>query len=426
MSDNADELVMIATGIQNHTWLDGVELEPSSFAKEPYRRAWMALRGLDSDATPLDAQQAVVKQAPGIDSSVFMTDHTDVLPEAFQRRAKRVGVAAEARAFDQSLQDAKDARERGVDPEEVRDHLLSRMTPLVARRELENLWLGARTFNHQDPIPPRPWLVGDEAEPVIPQGKVAILAGEGAIGKSTLLIDLALSVAAGKPWLGFTTSPGSVLLVAGEEDQNDIQRRLKTGLTDWSEAATKTVLDRLVIVPGAGRSLTLMDDRGGPTALCRELIGRLQAPPDHGEGWSLIALDPLSRFASSAVEIDNVAATAFVSLMERLLTVPGKPTVLLTHHTSQIARNEQSGAATGVRGVTGLTDAVRCVLTMTKTKTKTKNDDVPKNGDVHLNVPKQNYGRGLPPIPLIREGARLVMNQQRKSTKSTKGMAWEK
>ena len=267
----------------------------------------------------------------------------------------------------------------------------------VVRRELENLWRGARTFDHTDPIPPRPWLVGSEVEPVIPQGKVAMLAGEGAIGKSTLLVDLALCVAAGKPWLGFTTAPGSVLLVAGEEDEHDIQRRLKTGLEDWSKTDTEAVLNRLVIVPGAGQSLTLMDDHGGPTALCRELIGRLQNPPDE-KGWSLIALDPLSRFASGAVEADNVAATAFIALLERLLTVPGKPTVLLTHHTSQAARNDRSSATTGVRGVTGLTDAVRCVLTMTKTK----------SSRIDLNVPKQNYGRGLDPIALRREGARLV------------------
>jgi RecA-family ATPase len=277
----------------------------------------------------------------------------------------------------------------------------------VVRRELENLWLGARSFNHQDPLLPRPWLVGSEADPVIPQGKVAMLAGEGAIGKSTLLVDLALSVAAGKSWLGFPTSPGSVLLVAGEEDQNDIHRRLQTGLAeDWSDEDIETVLDRLVIVPGAGRSLTLMDDRGGPTALCRELIGRLQNPPDE-KGWSLIALDPLSRFASGAVEVDNVAATAFIALLEQLLTVPGKPTVLLTHHTSQTARNDGHSRATAARGVTGLTDAVRCVLTLWKTK-----EPSPRQwNEPVLSFAKQNYGKARGDLKLERCGPRLVVSK---------------
>ena len=54
-------------------------------------------------------------------------------------------------------------------------------------------------------------------------GKVSILAGEGGIGKSTILCDLAARTTTGNTWPDHEagTAPGSVIILAAEDDVED-------------------------------------------------------------------------------------------------------------------------------------------------------------------------------------------------------------
>ena len=82
---------------------------------------------------------------------------------------------------------------------------------------------------HQSP-PAQRVLLSYLDQCMLPMGKVGFFVGEGGIGKSWALTQLAIAVATGEPWLGQFSVPeesqGAVLMVMAEEDQDEMHRRL--------------------------------------------------------------------------------------------------------------------------------------------------------------------------------------------------------
>jgi RecA-family ATPase len=174
------------------------------------------------------------------------------------------------------------------------------------------------------------------------------------------LLQLAIAVATGTDWLGTFAvgSPGRVLAVFGEEDEEELWRRTynATRLPGMRAPAPGSI----VTLPLAGVHCAMLerDDRGNPveSAFTRWLREYLGQP---GDPWSLIILDPLSRFSGPDVERDNAVATTFVEVVESLAVQTGA-TSLLSHHTNQAARTPGAKLdATSGRGVTGLYDGPR-------------------------------------------------------------------
>lgn len=226
---------------------------------------------------------------------------------------------------------------------------------------------------------------------LFPLGKVGLLAAAGGVGKTMALCELALAVATGAKWLGFleVATTGNVLLALGEEDAAEFHRRLwhAAQVMGLDDDQRREAAARIVALPLAGNpnmALTRELGKEPPEApAAEELRCRL------GEAeWSLIVLDPASRFAGPDVEKDNVAATRFVQVLETLAAAPGNPAVLVAHHTSQAARKERATDATVARGVTAFSDAVRWQATLTNRKGY---DDAPDLVD--FNVAKNNYAR---------------------------------
>jgi len=258
-------------------------------------------------------------------------------------------------------------------------------------------WLGDLHWLDGKP-PSRRWLLQRDAEPqedtrvprgFLPLGKVGMIAAAGGAGKTMALVQLAVSVATGRPWLGHYTVPpesrGRVLLALGEEDAEEVQRRLyaiRTGL-ELNPQEVADLKRNLMVLPLAGKPVQLIaaagkDGKPEETPFLGELRRRLSTA---GVDWKLLVLDPLSRWAGPETETDNFAATRFVSIIESLAQVPGGPTVLLAHHTTKAARKEGSGDATAARGASALTDGVRWVATMSKADT----------GGMVLSLAKTNY-----------------------------------
>jgi hypothetical protein len=73
------------------------------------------------------------------------------------------------------------------------------------------------------------WLVEDR----LPSGGLSILAGKPKAGKSTLARGLALAVARGEAWLGWTTARGPVFYLALEEKRSEVRAHFAAmGATD--------------------------------------------------------------------------------------------------------------------------------------------------------------------------------------------------
>jgi RecA-family ATPase len=244
---------------------------------------------------------------------------------------------------------------------------LDPLPPFKAMGELGR-WL-------DDQPPPRRWLLktnpqGQERpEGMLPLEVVGMLAAQGAGGKTWAAIQLALSVATGRPWLDTysVNEPGNVLLALGEEPEEEVRWRLfhaaqEMGLTEAEKALAATRLfpmalsGRQVALTLAADSATEQQSSLPETPVAIALRQKLE-----GRDWKLIIVDPLSRFAGPDVELDNAQATRFVQVLETFTKASGTPTVLFAHHTGKAARKDSDlgAAATAARGASGLTDAVR-------------------------------------------------------------------
>jgi hypothetical protein len=255
------------------------------------------------------------------------------------------------------------------------------------------------------PAPARRILLERDGECVLPLGKVGFFVGEGGIGKSWALTQLAISVATGTPWFQNFSVPagskGAVFMAMGEEDPEEMHRRLfdvsqHLDLADHHLADLEQLLWPL---PLAGHFVEFLSD--GDRSFQHERFEqqlRQNAPP---EGWRLIVLDPASRFMGIDAEKDNAFATRFVQLLERLTELPGQPTVLCAHHTTKAARASQSGGSRSVaaRGASALTDGARWQGNLAQVF---EDGELVPNMAV-FNVTKSNYGPRPPQLYLRRK-----------------------
>ena len=239
-----------------------------------------------------------------------------------------------------------------------------------------------------------------------PCGKVGILAAAGGTGKTMALIQLAIAVATGTQWLGHYSTPksGRVLLALGEEDAEEMQRRLFQAVKalNVSTSARAHVMANIDVLPLAGESVAFVskDARSGEVLelpAIEQLREQLRAHVNDGQGhepWRLIILDPLSRFAGPDSETDNSAATRFVQSVESLTKAPGNPAVLLAHHTPKSARGKDTDSldATVVRGSSALVDGVRWAATLLADSSS--DSDATRTATLHL--AKSNYTAPAP------------------------------
>lgn len=195
--------------------------------------------------------------------------------------------------------------------------------------------------------------------PFIRKGIVGALIGAGGIGKTHWLAQLALSVASGQKFLGQCSiiKRGYVCIIMGENSDDDIWRLMRktfkamfnfSGISPHDREVIESnqgnaIGCRVALLPVVGMNATFIDENNAPAVFFEKILNDLKdKAPD--EGWSLIILDPISRFLGSEAEKDNAAATQFVALMERITKeCKGNPTVLFAHHMGKEAiRKEET------------------------------------------------------------------------------------
>jgi hypothetical protein len=284
-----------------------------------------------------------------------------------RERAKRRELANVVREIALSNED-------GADVAEVVENLRDRLDHIAPRAPVAQSAIGvafqAMEAGSLSIAPPaRQWLVRHpNGDGLLPLGKAGAICAEGGAGKTIALLQLAVCFATGRPWLDHfevVDRRGKVALMLGEEDREEIHRRLYNvcEALRLSDAERGFVERRVIAVPLAGDPCALLTlDAGAMPRETPELetLRRLLQQNADADGWALLALDPLARFAGIDVEQDNSLATRFVQAVESLTAAPGGPTVLVAHHSSKAARTE---GRVDSRGVTGVTDGLRWVAT---------------------------------------------------------------
>jgi hypothetical protein len=224
----------------------------------------------------------------------------------------------------------------------------------------------------------------DDGAGVFPAGKVGALAAPGGGGKSWVLMQLAVAVATGGTWLGdgkgWKAARGRVLYVLGEEDVEEAMRRLHYAMRAAgavSDEDVELVRRNLDLIPACGLPVALttsLDTDLGllpETQRCHELREMVRAAAAEGRPYSLVILDPLSRFAGTDVETDNAAATRFVQVLESLTSEEcGRPSVLISAHERKKQRDDDPDSADPIRGSSALKDAFRLVMRLDQRKRK--------------------------------------------------------
>jgi RecA-family ATPase len=194
-----------------------------------------------------------------------------------------------------------------------------------------------------------------------------------------------------------------VLLVLGEEDRDEVRRRLYRAVRAVDAIPPAGAID---VAPLAGIDCGLLarGETGDPVE-----TAYLAALRDHvvRERYSLVALDPLARFGGAEAETNNAWGTRFIGALESLAS-PSGATVLAAHHSPQWAR--RPGAtnrddAIVARGVTALGDGARwvAVLDVERLVFDAAEERERLGEIVSLSLAKSNYSRRVEPLVCRRD-----------------------
>jgi RecA-family ATPase len=229
---------------------------------------------------------------------------------------------------------------------------------------------------HGQPVPEREWCVLNR----IPMRNVTLFS-EGAIGKSIVSLQLSVAHVLGKDWLGALPEPGPVIVVACEDEEGELHRRLSLILDHYGAAFTD--LKDLYPLSMAGEdALLAAPDRNGlmqPT----KLFGQL-----HNAACDirpkLIVLDNSADIFGGS-ENDRTQVRQFIGIL-RGLSISANAGILLTSHPSLTGMN----TGTGLSGSTAWHASVRSRLYMKRTVTA--KDEEPDPDVRVIEVMKSNYG----------------------------------
>lgn len=248
-------------------------------------------------------------------------------------------------------------------------------------------------------LPPVPGRYSNRL-PFLLKGKTAMLAAPGGLGKTQLLTQLAVSVASGVSFLGaFDVAVGKVCALFGEEDGDECARRFAAAFTalgiSGNREAMANVEKNLHVTPLYGQRVQMTDANGSNTEFADKLMRDLQ-----DDAWSLVVIDPASRFMGAGCETDNQVATQWIQGIERITQAPGKPAVLFAHHTNKSALDGKRTNQAVARGSSALTDSVRWQANLEQVVV----DDDVQPDRVVMRLVKNNYGPAGMAITLDRDG----------------------
>jgi archaellum biogenesis ATPase FlaH len=190
-------------------------------------------------------------------------------------------------------------------------------------------------------------------EPLIPVGGAAVIGGDSGLGKSWLVLQLAIAVAAGKPWLGqFQTRQGSVLIV----DEEDAIPLIKRRLDKLAPTHAGLALETLPISFAVGQGLNLSD---------ADSVSQLDKTIREC-GAQVLILDSLVRVHRASENSASEMSGVFAKLKRLLATHPGL-TIVFTHHSRKFNLMNTGDVANNLRGSGDIRAFVDTHLALRKT-----------------------------------------------------------
>lgn len=227
-------------------------------------------------------------------------------------------------------------------------------------------------------IPPREWHVPG----LIPGRNVTLAGGDGATGKSLLMMMLAASTALSLPWLGLEVIAGRALYIGAEDETDEMERRIVAIAEAYGVGLEQlTNLHFRSLVEDAETLLATFD--GSNTMAVTTLWRRLEALVAELRP-RLLVLDTLADLFGGE-ENRRVQARQFITLLRRL-AVKFNLAIILLAHPSLSGINSGSGSS----GSTAWSNSVRSRLYLAREIV----DGAEPDEDIRvLTTKKANYGR---------------------------------
>jgi len=213
--------------------------------------------------------------------------------------------------------------------------------------------------------PEREWLIENK----LPLGISGILAGQGGIGKSYLMLRIGLQVAGGdqgmheeKALSQLIKTNGTVVYLTAEDGRDSIHRRLGALNQNLRALASEKLI--VVALPDAGgvQSFIHQDPQGNISYTDAYLnIYRQLRELNKTHDIKLVIFDPLQPFSQADINSQPSAAQFWWSMMNALASEI-KATILVTHHMRKDGMNQiekGSQARESIRGTSALVDGAR-------------------------------------------------------------------
>ncbi|WP_448807757.1 AAA family ATPase [Aminobacterium mobile] len=231
--------------------------------------------------------------------------------------------------------------------------------------------------------------------PGLPAGKLAVISAPGGTGKSFLLLELALSVAAGEPVVAgiAPSAAGPVRYISFEEDETDIHNRL---VALFQTFPISPPVETFFCSALEGENLPLV--KNGEKN--EEAIKYLE---NACEGMRLVILDPLSRLHES----DENSNSEMKKLMQVLISTAKKTrcAIVVAHHTGKNAVLSGLGSLQqSARGASCIADDPRLVVTLSRSQNKKSQYEDEEDDDQRLVLTwaKMNGCKPIKPMELVR------------------------
>jgi hypothetical protein len=259
-------------------------------------------------------------------------------------------------------------------------------------------------FKLDTPPPPREFLV----EGLLAQGVVGTVYSRGGIGKSILLLDLAIRVALAakgveSDWLcKFPVSRGGkVIIVTGEDPEDEIEGRLYHRI---QAIASENQVSHSFIRRAIQEQIAVVNFWGSSDSygLFRKENGKLASSPSHeklrmtveAEKPVLVIFDTRSRFNAGAIdENSNSEVAAEVTHYETFAKCGA--TILIAHHANKSSYGEGGSNPGAFRGASAWQDNLRWAMLLSSTGAGSESL-------IRVEVPKSNYTKPIRPFILRR------------------------
>lgn len=231
-------------------------------------------------------------------------------------------------------------------------------------------------------------------------GKYSVLAGPGGTSKTMLALSLAAQVAIGKDWAGHKVGKGAALLILGEEDADEVHRRVNAVAKNLSPGEQGDLVAGIRVIPACGRDLRLVRLNQGnpePTGLDTQIVETAeQLETEAKKNVRLIVIDH-ARLVGAGDTNDASHVTELTRVLTSIADRTGAAVLLIGHSPKSVhgkASEELSSA--DVVGSGAYVDNSRSAMLMTSlSEADSKKFGIQPDmrlSYARLQVVKNNYG----------------------------------